>query len=107
MATKLSNICIIIVIVATVVMAGGMFTGFYVEPDSRPLVHQIVMWSFLSVVSLCGLLMLFLSLEPKPELETEGAEGEASTGDALTEDNNPESFEDDEAFEDVTLAEEA
>lgn len=69
MTTKLSNICLIVTLVATLVLVGGMFSGFFLEPASRDTSHQIVIWSFLALAAVCGLLMLFMALEPKPDLD--------------------------------------
>ena len=73
MITKISNICLFVILFVTLVMIGSMITGFQLEPASRPITVHIVMWSFGSIVTLCALLMLSLSLEPMPELETEDA----------------------------------
>jgi len=88
---KISNICLIVILVATLVMVGGMFSGLFVEQASLELLQQVVIWSSVSVAALCCLLMLFLGLEPEP------ATDEASTGEELETGDAP--------FEDVELAE--
>lgn len=99
MLTKISNISAWIIVFGTLVMVGCIITGFNVEPDSRELVHQFVMWSFMPVMGLCGLLMVFLAFEPDPELATEDDDDKDGDEDEAIDDAY------DDAGSDVALAE--